>query len=167
MYVRETVFQELLLALWTSIHVDHVRDGLPTLVGVDVINFTVQDTSYNDFRLGVYSLLSFTTVETGDQLIASAKVDVESLRKVCRQDKDRERKLTEKGIDNDIPTLVDQLRKATDLSLSSSQIDNSQGCGFLLTALAKTTSLVSVCLCLTSRVLLSPFLPLIVAVNLG
>ncbi len=33
-YVRETVFQELFVALWTPINVDHVKDGLPTLAGV-------------------------------------------------------------------------------------------------------------------------------------
>ena len=135
---REAVFQDLLHALWTAINVEHDRDGIPTLAGVADIDFAVYGTTYVDFRLCVYSFLSFATVGTGEQLLASAKVDVEGLRKVCRQDKARERKLAEKGIDNDvILSLVDQLRKSTDYSLPASQIANSQGCGYLLTAAMK------------------------------
>ena len=102
----------------TSLNVDLAKDGLSALAGVADIDFAVFGTTYNDFRLCVYSLLSFATVGTGEQLIASAKVDFEGLRKVCLQDKCRERKLAEKGIDNDvILALVDQLRKDTDYSL--------------------------------------------------
>ena len=176
---REAVFQELLLALWSSINVDCVRDGLPILAGVADIDFGGYNTSFSDFRLCVYSLLSFATVGTGEQLIASAKSDVEGLRKVCRQDKARERKLAEKGIDNAlILARVDQLRKNTDYCLPVSQVANSQGCGFLYPSCQKRhffvdakcspenlkpladrkNNILGVCvLCDTYRVLLSPF----------
>ena len=101
-YAREAVFQEVLLALLTAINVDLASDGQAALVGVADIPFPAIGTSFSDFRLGVYSLLSYATVGTGEQLIASAKTDVESLHKVCRQDKARERKIAEKGIDNDV-----------------------------------------------------------------
>lgn len=166
-------------------NVDLAKDGLPALAGVADIDFAVFGTTYNDFRLCVYSLLSFATVGAGEQLIASAKVDVEGLRKVCLQDKARERKLAEKGIDNDvILALVDQLRKDTDYFLPASQIANSQGCGFLFPAVQKRHFFVDAkcspenlkpladrknnvpgeyVLCLTSRVLLSPS-PLVIVV---
>jgi len=129
---REVVFQDLLRALWTSINADHERDGLPALTGVADIDFAAYDTSYADFRLCVYSFLSFATVGTGEQLLSCAKSDVEGLRKACRQEKARERKLAEKGIDNDVLlSLAAQLRKATDYKLPASQIANSQGCGYL------------------------------------
>lgn len=135
---REAVFQDLLHALWTAINVDHERDDIPMLAGVADIDFAAYGTTYVDFRLCVYSFLSFATVGTGEQLLASAKGDVEGLRKACRQDKARERKLAEKGIDNDVLlSLVDQLRKGTDYSLPASQIANSQGCGYLLAAALK------------------------------
>ena len=184
-YAREAVFRALLLALCTSLNVDLAKDGLPALAGVADIDFAVFGTTFNDFRLCVYSLLSFATVVTGEQLIASAKVDVEGLRKVCLQDKARERKLAEKGIDNDvILALVDQLRKDTHYFLPASQIVNSQGCGFLFPTVQKRHFFVDAkcspenlkpladrknnvlgeyVLCLTSRVLLSPS-PLVIVV---
>jgi hypothetical protein len=66
------------------------------------IDFAPYDTTYADFRLCVYSFLSLATVGTGEQLLSCAKSDVEGLRKACRQEKARERKLAEKGIDNDL-----------------------------------------------------------------
>ena len=118
---HEAVFQDLFRALWTTINVDHDRDGVPVLTGVTDIDFEAYVTSYSDFLLCVYSFLSFVTVGTGEQLLDSAKSDVEELRKGCREDKGRERKFTEKGIDNYvILALVDQLRKTTDYSLPAS-----------------------------------------------
>ena len=99
---KEVVFQDLLRALWTSINADHERAGLPALTGVADIDFAAYDTTYADFRLCVYSFLSLATVGTGEQLLSCAKSDVEGLRKACRQEKARERKLAEKGIDNDL-----------------------------------------------------------------
>ena len=112
-YAREAVFQEVLLALLTAINVDLASDGQAALVGVADIPFPAFGTSISDFRLGVYSLLSYSTVGTGEQLIASAKTDVESLHKVCRQDKARERKIAEKGIDNEsyFPRLSSSARR--------------------------------------------------------
>ena len=75
---------------------------------------------------------------TGEQLLACAKSDVEGIRKACHQDKAREWKLTEKGVDNDVILgLVDQLRKGSDYVLPASQIANSQGCGYLLASSLK------------------------------
>jgi hypothetical protein len=48
---QEAVFQDLLRALWTSINVDHERDGLPVLVDVADIDFETYGTTYSDFRL--------------------------------------------------------------------------------------------------------------------
>jgi hypothetical protein len=77
-------------------------------------------------------------VGTGEQLLACAKSDVEGIRKACHQDKAREWKLTEKGVDNDVILgLVDQLRKGSDYVLPASQIANSQGCGYLLASSLK------------------------------
>jgi hypothetical protein len=135
---REVVFQDLLGALWTSINADHERDGLAALPDVADIDFAAYDTTYVDFRLCVYSFLSFATVGTGEQLLSCAKSDVEGLRKACRQEKARERKLAEKGIDNDVLlSLAAQLRKTTDYKLPASQIANSQGCGYLFAATLK------------------------------
>jgi hypothetical protein len=78
---REAVFQDLLRALWTSINVDHERDGIPAVADVADIDFAAYGTTYADFRLCVYSFLSFATVGTGEQLLACAKSDVEGLRK--------------------------------------------------------------------------------------
>jgi len=70
---RESVFQALLHALWTSINADHERDGLPALASVADIDFAIYSTTYADFRLCVYHFLSFATVGTGEQLLACAK----------------------------------------------------------------------------------------------
>jgi len=135
---RESVFQALLHALWTSINADHERDGLPALASVADIDFAIYSTTYADFRLCVYHFLSFATVGTGEQLLACAKSDIEGLRKTCRQEKARERKLLEKGVTNEVILgLVDQLRKTNDYVLPASQIANSQGCGYLLASTLK------------------------------
>ncbi len=127
-------------------------------------------------------------VGTGEHLTPSAKGDVEGLRKVCLQDKSHERKLAERGIDNDVLlALVDHLRKDTDYSLPVSQIVNSQDCGFLFTSVQKRyiyvdsrygpenlkpfvdrkNNIFGECvICLTSRVLFSTSPLVIVTVNL-
>ena len=66
------------------------------------VDFAPYDTTYADFRLCVYSFLSLATVGTGEQLLSCAKSDVEGLRKACHQENAHERKLTEKGIDNEL-----------------------------------------------------------------
>ncbi len=77
-------------------------------------------------------------MRTGEQILACAKSDVEGLQKAYRQDKARERKLAEKGVDNDVILgLVDQLRKGSDYVLPASQIANSQDCGNLLASSLK------------------------------
>lgn len=54
---RESVFQDLFRALWTSINVDHEREGLPALAGVADIDFA----AYGNFRRTPTSVSVSTT----------------------------------------------------------------------------------------------------------